>query len=263
MKEAHFPLKKYLICIKIIVLKMMTPLIDYTISSYDYNHYNRIDINLPSPPSRRVSMIVTSLTTKCSIVVIENDDYIQINGKKYVFNNMYTDLNSETFCMLLNSLIKNSNVTASVDETGRILFESDTFFTINNASYNIIQLCGIYNEILPLNSEYTGGTFSILAQSVGNYLSTPVLYLVSNVGKSSFRNLHENISISRIILRINNSFSANYPIIVTNADFEVDIPSCDLGNVQLTLVDSNMREVHLLNPIYITISVKIIEEDEE
>ena len=242
---------------------MMTPLIDYTISSYDYNHYNRIDINLPSPPSRRVSMIVTSLTTKCSIVVIEKDDYIQINGKKYVFNNMYTDLNSETFCMLLNALIKNSNVTASVDETGRILFESDTFFTINNASYNIIQLCGIYNEILPLNSEYTGGTFSILAQSVGNYLSTPVLYLVSNVGKSSFRNLHENISISRIILRINNSFSANYPIIVTNADFEVDIPSCDLGNVQLTLVDSNMREVHLLNPIYITISVKIIEEDEE
>ena len=242
---------------------MMTPLIDYTISSYDYNHYNRIDINLPSPPSRRVSMIVTSLTTKCSIVVIENDDYIQINGKKYVFNNMYTDLNSETFCMLLNSLIKNSNVTASVDETGRILFESDTFFTINNASYNIIQLCGIYNEILPINSEYTGGTFSILAQSVGNYLSTPVLYLVSNVGKSSFRNLHENISISRIILRINNSFSANYPIIVTNADFEVDIPSCDLGNVQLTLVDSNMREVHLLNPIYITISVKIIEEENE
>ena len=208
-------------------------------------------------------MIVTSLTTKCSIVVIENDDYIQINGKKYVFNNMYTDLNSETFCMLLNSLIKNSNVTASVDETGRILFESDTFFTINNASYNIIQLCGFYNEVLPLNSEYTGGTFSILAQSVGNYLSTPVLYLVSNVGKSSFRNLYENLNISRIVLRINNSFSANYPIIVTNADFEVDIPSCDLGNVQLTLVDSNMREVHLLNPIYITISVKIIEEENE
>ena len=249
---------------------MMTPLIDYTISSYDYNHYNRIDINLPYPPSRKVLMIVTSLTTKCSIVVIEKDDYIQINGKKYVFNNMYTDLNSETFCMLLNALIKNSNVTASVDETGRILFESDTFFTINNASYNIIQLCGFYNEILPLNSSYevsececASGTFSILAQSVGNYLSTPVLYLVSNVGKSSFRNLYENLNISRIVLRINNSFSANYPIIVTNADFEVDIPSCDLGNVQLTLVDSNMREVHLLNPIYITISVKIIEEDEE
>ena len=242
---------------------MMTPLIDYTISSYDYNHYNRIDINLPSPPSRRVSMIVTSLTTKCSIVVIENDDYIQINGKKYVFNNMYTDLNSETFCMLLNSLIKNSNVTASVDETGRILFESDIFFTINNASYNIIQLCGFYNEILPLNSSYEVSNYNLLAQSVGKYLSTPVLYLVSYVGKSSFRNLHENISISRIILRINNSFSANYPIIVTNADFEVDIPSCDLGNVQLTLVDSNMREVHLLNPIYITISVKIIEEENE
>ena len=242
---------------------MMTPLIDYTISSYDYNHYNRIDINLPYPPSRKVLMIVTSLTTKCSIVVIEKDDYIQINGKKYVFNNMYTDLNSETFCMLLNALIKNSNVTASVDETGRILFESDTFFTINNASYNIIQLCGIYNEILPLNSEYKGvQNYCILAQSVGNYLSTPVLYLVSNVGKSSFRNLYENLNISRIVLRINNSFSANYPIIVTNADFEVDIASCDLCNIQLTLVDANMHEIHLLNPIYITIAVKIIKEEE-
>lgn len=252
---------------------MMTPLIDYTISSYDYNHYNRIDINLPYPPSRKVLMIVTSLTTKCSIVVIEKDDYIQINGKKYVFNNMYTDLNSETFCMLLNALIKNSNVTASVDETGRILFESDTFFTINNASYNIIQLCGFYNEILPLNSSYEGGTrteflhpfkvsnYSLLAHSVGNYLSTPVLYLVSNVGKSSFRNLYENLNISRIVLRINNSFSANYPIIVTNADFEVDIASCDLCNIQLTLVDANMHEIHLLNPIYITIAVKIINEE--
>ena len=156
----------------------------------------------------------------------------------------------------------------SVDETGRILFESDTFFTINNASYNIIQLCGFYNEILPLNSSYEGGTpfkvsnYSLLAHSVGNYLSTPVLYLVSNVGKSSFRNLYENLNISRMVLRINNSFSANYPIIVTNADFEVDIASCDLCNIQLTLVDANMHEIHLLNPIYITIAVKIIKEEE-
>ena len=110
--------------------------------------------------------------------------------------------------------------------------------------------------------EYASGTFSILAQSVGNYLSTPVLYLVSNVGKSSFRNLYENLNISRIVLRINNSFSANYPIIVTNADFEVDIASCDLCNIQLTLVDANMHEIHLLNPIYITIAVKIIKEEE-
>ena len=241
---------------------MMTPLIDYTISSYDYNHYNRIDINLPSPPARRVLMIVTSLTTKCSIVVIENDDYIQINGKKYVFNNMYTDINSETFCMLLNSLIKETKIKANVDTTGRIIFESDEFFTINNASYNIIQLCGFYNEVLPLNSDYAYGCYSILAQSVGNYLSTPVLYLVSNVGKSSFRNLYDNLNISRIVLRINNSFSANYPIIVANADFEVDIASCDLGNIQLTLVDANMHEIHLLNPIYITIAVKIINDEE-
>ncbi|MEI3504943.1 MAG: hypothetical protein V8Q77_01365 [Bacilli bacterium] len=115
-------------------------------------------------------------------------------------------------------------------------------------------------KVLRSECEYASGTFSILAQSVGNYLSTPVLYLVSNVGKSSFRNLYENLNISRIVLRINNSFSANYPIIVTNADFEVDIASY-LCNIQLTLVDANMHEIHLLNPIYITIAVKIIKEE--
>ena len=133
---------------------------------------------------------------------------------------------------------------------------------INTDAGSLETINSIIDEILPLNSSYEVSNYSLLAHSVGNYLSTPVLYLVSNVGKSSFRNLHENISISRIILRINNSFSANYPIIVTNADFEVDIASCDLCNIQLTLVDANMHEIHLLNPIYITIAVKIIKEEE-
>lgn len=238
---------------------MFTPLIDYTISSYDHTHYNRIDVNLPSPPTKKVQMVVTSLTTKCSIVVIEPDDFIQINGKKYLFNYMYTDINAESFKVLLNTAIKDSNVSAYIDYAGRLIFGSSEQFTINSASYNIIQLCGLYNQSLPLYGEYmTDEKYYVIAQSIGNYLSTPVLYLVSNVGKSSFRNLYDSINISKIVLRINNSFSANYPIIVSNADFEVDLESSDLSNIQLTLVDANMHEIHLLNPIYITIAVKII-----
>lgn len=235
---------------------MYNAVIDYTISSYDSTHYNRIDVNLPSPPTRLAKMIVTSLTTKCSIVVIERDDFIQINGKKYYFTNDYTDLNSQTFIILLNSLIQSSGVTTEVDEAGRIVFASDSAFTINSASYNIIQISGLYSQTLPLPASFNNTNYEIIAESVGNTLSTPVLYLLSNVGKSSYRNLNETINISKIVLRINNSFSANFPIIVSNADFEIELNSNDLSHLQLTLVDANLREVHLLNPMYITISVQ-------
>ena len=242
---------------------MYNAVIDYTISSYDAAHYNRIDVNLPSPPTRQAKMIVTSLTTKCSIVVIEKDDFIQINGKKYYFNNDYTDLNSQTFILLLNSLIQDSGVTSEVDEAGRIVFSSSNNFTINNASYNIIQISGLYSQVLPLPSTFNGSdTFEIFAESVGNTLSTPVLYLLSNVGKSSYRNLNETINISKIVLRINNSFSANFPIIVSNADFDIELNSNDLSHLQLTLVDANLHEVHLLNPMYITISVQGLPDED-
>ena len=237
---------------------MYNAVIDYTISSYDAEHYNRIDVNLPSPPTRSAKMIITSLTTKCSIVVIERDDFIQINGKKYYFLTDYTDLNSQTFILLLNALIQDSGVTTEVDEAGRIVFSSKNNFTINSASYNIIQISGLYSQHLPLPATYnaTTSTYEIFAESVGNTLSTPVLYLLSNVGKSSYRNLNETINISKIVLRINNSFSANFPIIVSNADFDVELNSNDLSHLQLTLVDANLHEVHLLNPMYITISVQ-------
>ena len=243
---------------------MFNNVIDYTISSFDPKHYNRIDINLPPPFSRKAKMIVTSLTTKCSIVVIEPDDYIKINNKKYYFNKQYTDINSTTFSMLLNSILDGSNVISTIDESGRIVLSSKNQFSID-ASYNIIQMLGVYNQILPIIGVYNSDEdiYEIIAESIGNTLSTPILYLVSNVGKSSFRNLNDEMNLTKIILRINNSFSANYPIIVTNADFEIEINSCDLSNVQLTLVDANIHEIHLLNPMYITIAIEAIFEEDE
>ena len=133
---------------------------------------------------------------------------------------------------------------------------------ITNASYNVIQLLGIYNQTLPILGEHKNGSWSLACSSVGNYLSTPILYLVSNIGKSSFRNLNDAMNVSKIILRINNAFSADYPIVVSNADFEVVINSNDLSCAQFTLVDANMHEIKLLSPMYITIAIHgVIEED--
>ena len=243
---------------------MYNEIIDYTISSYDSKHYNRIDINLPSPPTRLSKIIVTSLTTNCNIVVINRDDFIQINNKKYYFKDDYCDINSQTFILLLSGIIADSGVIVNLDNSGRILFSSNNIFTINTCSYNILQISGLYAQNMPLLSNYNEdiGTYELMAESIGNTLSTPILYLVSNIGKSSYRNYNDNINISKIILRINNSFSANHPIIINNADFEVYVNSNDLSHLSLTLTDANLHEIHLLNPIYLTISVQGIIDDD-
>ena len=267
---------------------MFNETIDYTICSYDPEHYNRIDVNLPSPQTRNAKMIITSLTTKCSIVVLNNDDFIQITVirkekaealrakaadevlaefKRFNytlnFKSSYTNLNVESFVELLKEQTSSIGIIPEIDYTGRIILTSKLYnFMITNASYNVIQLLGIYNQTLPISGEHKNGSWSLACSSVGNYLSTPILYLVSNIGKSSFRNLNDAMNVSKIILRINNAFSADYPIVVSNADFEVDINSNDLSCAQFTLVDANMHEIKLLSPMYITIAIHgVIEED--
>ena len=62
---------------------MLRTSLDYTVCSTDPNHYNRINCNLPAPVTRYCSLTVTCLTANCDIVVLNEDDYITINGKRY------------------------------------------------------------------------------------------------------------------------------------------------------------------------------------
>ena len=53
-------------------------------------------------------------------------------------------------------------------------------------------------------------------------------------------------------MRINNSFSNNFPIIQSNAEFHITVNSNDLSNITISLVDSNLQKIHLLSPMYIS-----------
>ena len=60
-------------------------------------------------------------------------------------------------------------------------------------------------------------------------------------------------------MRVNNSFSPNYPIIAGNNDFVSIVPCNDLSQAEFKLVDANLQEIHLLTPLYLTIRVEGIE----
>lgn len=240
--------------------------IDYTIASSDERFYNRIYANLCAPSTFRAQMIVTGLTSKCAIVVLDGgSDYIIINGAKYIFQKSYTDLNEETFSYLLIELLKDQNFNVVVDETRRIIIRNiKNAFVIDDCSYNVKLLCGFYNTTFPISSSYIDGYGDcVKAKSVGYYLSTPILYLVSNIGTHAYRTTNREdcpLSGSKIVMRINNSYSANFPIIANNGDFSTEVLSNDLSDAQFTLVDANMHEIKLLCPMYICISVTGIQD---
>ena len=245
---------------------MLKHSLDYTVCSTDPEHYNRINCNLPAPITRYCSLTVTCLTANCNIIVLNEDDYITINGKRYSLKTDYTNLNSETLAALLNNLFKQNelNITVSIDSAQRFVLKSSSSFTINSMTYNYKLVTGFFNTSFPIYSDYDETLeYFIKSNSAGFSLSTPVLYLLSNVGTLSYRNVNESeLSGSKIVMRINNSFSASYPIIVNNSEFETIIPSNDLSALELTLVDAYMKEIKLLTPMYLSITVKIIKDEE-
>ena len=243
---------------------MFNELLDYTVNSTDEEHYNRINCNLPTTlQTKYCKMTVTSLTTNGDLIVLEKDDYIMINGKQYSLGNDYTNLDRVTFSSLLEKVFNEANVDIhlSFDDANRLLIYSSEKFVVDRATYNMTLLTGLYNTSFPIYAEYKEGDYDskyyVRANSVGFTMSTPVLYLVCNVGIQSYRNMNKTNEIAgaKIVMRLNNSFMPGQPIIVVNADFMTTIMTNDLSNLQYTLVDANMKEIKLLTPMYITIQI--------
>ena len=254
----------------------------YTINSTDKDHYNRILANLDIPNTEYSVFQVSELTARCSILVLTSQDYFTINGKQYFFKTDYSDLNNETFATLVDDLIASDKLFCELDAAYHIHFFDENEFTLEDMTYNCQLLFGLHDIKLPLeskendnlkpavrtyiddDSEFQTETIDvkqeIVVESVGFTLSTPVLYLLSNVRAKTFKNKLDEADKSymatiRTAMRINNSFSANFPIVSGNCDFKTIIKSNDLSNVMFWLVDANLKELTLLSPIYLTIHV--------
>lgn len=113
---------------------MFTNSIDYTVCSTDPKHYNRINCNLTAPITKYSALLVSSLTTNCCIVILNENDWIEIDGSKYSFKTDYTNLNRETFSTLLNTLFENKNplLHTELDGASRLIFTYNKPFEITD-----------------------------------------------------------------------------------------------------------------------------------
>ena len=242
----------------------MEPTLNYTVTSTNTAEYDVIRTNLQVPYSKLCRLQVNNLTTKASFVVLAKDDYLTINGRKYVIGDDYGEVSTETFAMIFNeSFSEDSTVTATIDNVKRLILISASPFIINDASYNTKMVSGLYNDEFPIHSQSNGALNYVRAESAGYAMLTPILYLVSNLGSKCYDNIDKNYCNHKILMRVSNSFTANYPIINGNAEFASVISSNALSDIEFKLVDANRKQIRLLTPMYLSIQVTAIESVDE
>ena len=231
---------------------MNESIIKFTEFSKDPNNYGLIHANLKVPYTQYSTLIIDSLTTNACFEILNSDDYLKLKkGEKELllnFTESYSNLDSESLAMLIHDALVDEEIDCSVDLTNRIKFKASQNIELVDASYNLKLLLGIYDESLPIKSNENG---EIQCLSVGHYLSTPILYLVASIGGKCFIKDGNGYSNQRVAMRINNSFSANFPVIANNAEFKVYTLSNDLSNIDFELVDAHFKKVKLLTPLYI------------
>ena len=245
---------------------MVDLVIKFTENSTDPSCYGKIHANLRTPYTQFSTLVIDSLTTNACFEVLNTDDYIIVNDTTIHLIDNYSSLNSETISTMINDLLSNNNIAIStyVDNTNRIVFTSDSSFVINACSYNLASVLGLFDQTFPItaiqkiievsnevsneDSNEVSSKYVLQCLSVGNFLSTPILYLLASIGDKVFYNNGGN---KKILMRINNSYSANFPVIANNAEFSTYGLSNDFSDITFELVDANFKPVKLLAPMYL------------
>lgn len=246
----------------------MDKTVSYTVTSTDPHQYNTIRTNLQVPTGSYCRLSVTNLTTKATFIVLGKNDYISINGTSYYFKNEYNELLCDAIVELLTDILNSISISATADNVGRLILQSSKSFVIDDMSYNTKQITGFYNDTFPITAEASlddddSTIYTAMSSSVGYPMLSPILYLVSNLGAKCYDNVDELYCDRKILMRVSNSFSSNYPIVNGNAEFTSVVPINSLSNIEFRLVDANMHDIKLLTPMYLSIQTDTIEDEND
>ena len=231
----------------------------YTITTKNPESYNSITTYLQSPQGRYCKLTLNTMTTKACFALLTPDDYIVLNGMKYYWEDTYSEIPPGGFVDLFNQLFPDKNILSSITHAGTINFTGTLPFILNDMSYNAKLISGFYNQTFPIEAEWNNGYYIVKGLSVPLTLSTPILYIVSNLGSKCYSNVDRNYYDQKILMRINNTFSAGLPIVHSNAEFSTLVNSNTLASITLTLVDANFVPVKLLCPMYLSMTAESFE----
>ena len=228
--------------------------------------HNRIEI--PVMPTIRgfekCAISVSSVSFVNSIRILGRGDFIKIDGSVYMRSRgSITELNPNSFARVLNDLLQYSGVSVLPNGAGIIRFFSVKPFVIQDASYKMRMLLGI--DKLPMAStQWHDGTYSITAPRYGDYNSTPIMYLLSNLGVNGngsgmfVQELGTDVLNGRnIFMRFANNHAPSIPVNYIGGDVKYHASTMVLGQRGwIELVDANLVPVDLLYPLRVSVRVE-------
>lgn len=221
---------------------------------------------ISAPVNQLLEVVCTSFTCQTSILILTKNDYITITKNKgegetktFYFNDNYIEQNEEDFLALINDMLEHVGITVSANASHLLVFSSSEPFVIDSMSYNVQLLTGFFFKNTNLTSNENN---EITSACVPYYCSTPVLYLISNIGTTNYINNDSSSSAAtgmKTLMKINNSMSRLVPIVCGNCDFTVRTCASVLSHAYFKVIDQNLRDITLLNPFTITLKIRTVE----
>jgi len=238
----------------------------YDFRSTDPNHYDVAEVSLPVPPCNMCNLVVTSLTTQSHFVVLDESDYIQlivwkdeeVRPRRLVVNGEYNTMDKRRLKDVLLPTLKTQidndiNIEFVGDNSKLLKISSVCKLQIIDASYHFKLLMGMYDMTFPIDIAAGG---SVVMKSLPCYNLTPIFYLVSNLSTTSF----SAGGTTQIVMRIVNTYRPGDIITETNGDYMCSIPSTSMGHLRFQLKDANLKDIKLITPMYISITVEMQQE---
>jgi hypothetical protein len=67
---------------------------------------------------------------------------------------------------------------------------------------------------------------------------------------------------SGIAMTISNASSPQFPLISQQAEVQFQVMTSSFSDLYFSLVDANYIEIHLLNPMYLSISIEALDDED-
>ena len=218
---------------------------------------------------RQLKWNVSCVNGKASAVLLDTDDYAIINKKIYFVDKIYVSLDN---CKLvLNEFLNKAGLQLEADNSGRYVIIGEQPFTITYMTARLKYAIGLYylkdlnisgTEIESDGKKYYG--YRCMATHF-EYL-TPVWYVISNMGtpvQASTLTDRYTLLYPAINVRIINTFSYEHPLCINNVEYITVSQASSLSNLRFQIVDSDLNPIKFLTPLYITVAVEEVAQDEQ
>ena len=239
---------------------------EYTFSSTDAGSYNEIICPLNyTGASVQVKWYVSYINGKANTVLLDTDDYCDINDERYYVTDTYTSLDNLT--TVLDGFFQQAQLNVAQDNAGRVKIYGSYFFWITGMSKRMMYATGFhYLKRIDLEAMIDAEEkYFVKAKATPFDYLTPLWYVVSNLGSpNQVASMTEKYKIyyPAVAVKIVNTFTDGQALNISNGDYQTVSRASSLSNLKLTVVDGNLEPIKFLTPIYVTVCVEPVPLDE-